>query len=144
MKQPVDHILRPQLPWRSEPGITECGLDATKVVVLTRAEYLDRKKDMGMQRSAMLTCMTCSNTASRWDAWENDPRKALGREIEWETGWSRNERGEQLRDELLAIEALINAHPDEFAAERDQIRHRRDWRAKKAAFQRDRSKPDRG
>ena len=32
MKEPVDHILRPKLPWRTGEGaITECGYDAAKV-----------------------------------------------------------------------------------------------------------------
>ena len=32
MKEPVDHILRPSLPWRSQdvPAITECGGDVCK------------------------------------------------------------------------------------------------------------------
>jgi hypothetical protein len=31
MKEPVDHILRPALPWRGDEGaITECGYDANK------------------------------------------------------------------------------------------------------------------
>ncbi len=39
VKEPVDHILRPRLPWRdgSEGAITECGYDATKVKTLTRS-----------------------------------------------------------------------------------------------------------
>lgn len=36
MKEPVDHILRPQLPWRTDAGITECGYDATKVAGIPR------------------------------------------------------------------------------------------------------------
>mgnify|MGYP001599520162 CR=1 FL=1 len=37
MKEPVDHVLRPRLPWRSpsDPAITECGYDASKVKTIT-------------------------------------------------------------------------------------------------------------
>lgn len=134
MKEPVDHILRPQLPWRTDAGITECGLDASKASTLTREQFLQRLKDMGQRRTAILTCMTCSDTAQRWGTWEDDPRKALEREIQWETAWRRNDRGVRLRDELLAAAALIEAHPDEFAASIEATEQRREWLEKKAAM----------
>lgn len=133
MKEPVDHILRPQLPWRTDAGITECGMDASKVPTLSREQYLARLKDMGRQRTAILTCMTCQTTAQRWGTWEDDPRKALGREIEWETGWRRHERPVRLRDELLAVAALIDAHRDEFDAHVTATEQRRAWNEQKAA-----------
>jgi hypothetical protein len=131
MKNPVDHVLRPQLPWRSAPSVTECGLDASKVGTLTRGEYFERLKDMGSQRAALFTCMTCGDTARRWGRWEDDPRKALDREIAWETGWHRGDHGSQLLDELVAIEALIKAYPDAFAAFVDGAKRRREWLALK-------------
>lgn len=135
MKEPVDHILRPQLPWRSDGAITECGFDASKVKALTRAEFFQRVKDMGQQRTAMITCMTCSNTAGRWGTWDDDPRKALEREIAWEGAgrWAREDRGQRLKDELLAIAALIEAHRDEFDASVAAAVQRREWIEKKAA-----------
>lgn len=132
MKEPVDHILRPQLPWRNEGGITECGYDASKVSTISREEYFARLKDMGQQRCALLTCITCSDTARRWGTWADDPRKALEREIQWEAGW-RKDRGTRLRDELEAIAALVEAHREEFDAHINQTEQRRDWLAKKAA-----------
>jgi hypothetical protein len=134
MKQPVDHILRGRLPWRpeSDGAITECGYDASKVSVITRDAYFERRKDFGQQRTAMITCMTCANTVTRWEPWETDPRKALGREIEWECGWGRTKRGEQLKDELLAIASLIDTHRSEFHALLDEIKGRREWNEKKA------------
>lgn len=135
MKEPVDHILRPQLPWRTDPGMTECGYDASKVPTLTREQYAARLKDMGQQRSAMLTCMTCTSTYQRWARWEDDPRRALGREIEWEVGayYSRDSRrGFRLRDEMEAIAALIEAHRDEFDAHVTATVQRRSWLEKKA------------
>jgi hypothetical protein len=132
MKEPVDHIQRPQLPWRTDAGITECGYDAAKVKTLTRVDFFARLKDMGQQRTAMLTCMTCSDTARRWGTWEDDPRRALDREIQWETAWRRSDRGELLRDELLAIATLIEAHRDEFDAHLLQTQQRRAWNERKA------------
>lgn len=140
MKTPVDHILRPRLPWRAadEGAITECGYDASKVATLTRAEFEQRVKDLGKQRTAMMTCMTCADTARRWGAWDDDPRLAVAREVEWERGsayWRRREdRGQRLKDELLAIAALIEAHREEFDATITEVVQRREWLSKKAAM----------
>lgn len=142
MKEPVDHILRPQLPWRvGEPGMTECGYDAAKVKTLTREEYFERRKDFGPQRCAMVTCMTCSQTAERHPTWEDEPRSALAREIEWERpGWRyhTDRNGVRLRDELLAIAALVENHRDEFLSHIKATQQRRIWLEQKAAH---RSKP---
>ncbi len=137
MKDPVDHILRPILPWRHDAAITECGLDASKVKALTREEYSGRLKEMGQQRAAMVTCMTCSNTATRYVTWEQDPRNAVEREIVWEGSgrYAHKDRGVRLRDELFAIAALIAAHPDEFAAHVAETEGRREWLKKKAEHQ---------
>ncbi len=137
MKEPVDHILRPQLPWRStDAAITECGYDASKVKTLTRPEYLQRLQDMGKQRAALFTCMTCADTASRWGTWDDDPGRALDREIAWECGGSywqnREDRGFRLRDELGAIAVLIEAHREEFDALVSSNLQRREWLQKKA------------
>ncbi len=136
MKEPVDHILRPSLPWRSDSAITECGYDASKVKALTRPEFFQRMKDLGRQRTAMLTCMTCSDTAGRWKTWEEDPRQAMEREITWERGAGyreRTDRGERLKDELIAIAFLIEAHRDEFETIVTTNTQRREWLEKKAA-----------
>lgn len=138
MKEPVDHIIRPSLPWRRDIGITECGYDATKVKAITRQSFFERERSLGKQRCAMLTCMTCSDTTKRYGTWEDDPRAAIGREVTWERGeyWGRgrSDRGTLLKDELLAIEALIEAHRDEFDATIQENRQRREWIEKKAAL----------
>jgi hypothetical protein len=143
MKEPVDHIVRPSLPWRrDDASITECGYSAVSVKAISRPEHFQRIKDYGKQRAAMLTCMTCADTAGRWGTWEDDPRLALSREITWEQGGfyqARNDRGERLKDELLAIAALVDAHRDEFDASVSEIAQRREWLAKKAAL--DQKKP---
>jgi hypothetical protein len=145
MKEPVDHILRPRLPWRDAdaPAITECGQDASKGKTITRHQFFDRQKNLGKQRAAMLTCMTCSGTVQRWGTWDDDPRLAIGREVEWERSGpyyargeavARNERGQRLRDELLAIAALIETHREEFDALIAELEQRREWLEKKAAM----------
>ena len=55
MKEPVDHILRPQLPWRSGPGITECGYDASQVKTLTREQFKARLAEMASATPAAWT-----------------------------------------------------------------------------------------
>lgn len=139
MKEPVDHIQRPALPWRrADSAITECGYDASKVKTLTRAEFFQREKDLGKQRTAMMTCMTCADTARRWGSWEDDPRLAMGREVNWERGESywraRTDRGQLLKDELTAIAALIEAHREEFDGILATNAQRQEWLAKKAAL----------
>ena len=134
MKEPVDHIIRPQLPWRSgEDAITECGYDASKVKAITRADFFQRLKDYGSQRTSMLTCMTCVTTAQNHKTWEEDPRSAVDREIAWEGRWRRGENGHRLSDELFAIADLIEVHRAEFDAKVHEIAQRREWNEKKAA-----------
>lgn len=138
MKEPVDHILRPSLPWR--PGddgrITECGYNARTVPSIERAEFFSRLKEFGERRTSMMTCMTCAETAKRHETWEDDPRGALQREIEWERGgrWSNdsyNKRGHLLKHELLAIASLIDAHRAEFDELLSVLEQRHDWLEKK-------------
>lgn len=138
MKEPVDHVLRPRLPWRdSEGAITECGCDATKVKTLTREEFSARLKEMGPLRTAVLTCMTCSDTARRWADWAVDPRHALQREIEWETRgrWSHDDGRRRLFFELKAIEIVISAHRDEFEHEVAKLQGTAEWQVKKKEIQ---------
>ena len=134
IKDPVDHILRPQLPWRTDGGITECGYNAAKVSTLTREEYFERVKSLGQRRAAMMTCMTCSDTASRWKTY--DPRQAMQRELTWEVGngYGRPKRGCRLRAELLAIAALIEAHRNEFESHIAETEQRREWLERKEAL----------
>lgn len=137
MKEPVDHIVRPRLPWRSpsEPAITECGHDVAKVKTITREAFLARFAEYGRQRTALFTCMTCAETAQRWPTWEKDPRTALEREITWETCRWGASRGFRFRDELEAVAALIDTYPEEFARLVAEVGQRRDWLAKKAKLE---------
>ena len=116
MKEPVDHIARSILPWRPEEStLTECGLVAASYPTITRDAYFARVKDLGKTRAAMLTCVTCAQTAERWKTWQDDPVDAMKRE----TGkyWrGQPETWEAFRRELLAIAALIAEHREEFDA----------------------------
>lgn len=138
MKEPVDHILRPSLPWRrdGEGAITECGYDASKVKTLTREAFFHRLGEYGQQRTALMTCMTCSDTARRWKTWADDPRQAMEREITWESGgfWRhRDDRGTRLKYELMAVAALVESHRDEFDAIVAANRDRQAWLDLKAS-----------
>lgn len=137
MKEPVDHILRVPLPWRSASDLTECGLEAINGQTITREVFIQRVKDLGQQRAAMLTCMTCAQTAGRHGTWADDPRQAMSREIEWEGNgrWAHRDRGQLLKDELLAIAELIEAHREEFDASIKETEGRREWLTRKAAME---------
>jgi hypothetical protein len=146
MKEPLEHILRPKLPWRADSAITECGINGTSVKVVTRVEHFDRLKALGQQRTAMLTCMTCLHTAERYPDWQTEPRLALGREVEWEHVHYSGGRvytygqsnGQRLRDELLAVEALIAAHSEEFHKLVTDTVTRREWLERQAESKRQR------
>jgi hypothetical protein len=113
MKEPVDHIVRPQLPWRTqETAITECGYSIAKVKTITREEFLQRMKQLGERRMYLLTCMTCLDTARRWEAWRDNPVHQMSREIQWD---QRN-KSSLLQRELMAIGMLISRHKEEFFA----------------------------
>jgi len=131
--EPLDHILRPNLPWRADARLTECGLNADSVKALTLDQYKARLKEMGTQRASLFTCMTCARTAERYAAWVDDPRQAVAREIEWEGRYSRRQKREPLlKDELTAFATLVSNHQEEFDGLLAEIRGRREWNAKKA------------
>ena len=143
MKEPVDHVLRPQLPWRtSDAAITECGFDASKVKTITREQLHQRFRDMGRQRTVILTCMTCSETATRWAEWACDPRQAVEREIQWEQRgrWSSEDHGKRLHFELLAIAELIEAHREEFDQSVRRLHGVDSWQATKSEKQQARTR----
>jgi hypothetical protein len=104
---PRHHIARTPLPWRPEERLTECGRPADELRhVWTRDEAVRNFRSMGQQRFALLVCMTCKDTASRWHTWEEDPVDRLRREV--------NRPGASLEYELRAIDLLIRQHHDEF------------------------------
>lgn len=137
MREPVDHVIRPTLPWRmTGVALTECGYDASKVKTISRDELIARLKDYGQQRTAILTCMTCVETATRWRTWDQDPRDALDREIQWERRRDLKDTERSLRAELSALAELADSHRDEF--EEAVARHKgvETWQVAKAEFRR--------
>jgi hypothetical protein len=116
--QPLDHVLRPQPPWRRSQHVTECGKPAEGRRVISRDEFLAKVRRQGQQRSAMSTCMTCWRTARDNPSWDENPVASLLREtrrFEW-AARGRFARADQFRDELLAIAELVERHRDEFDA----------------------------
>jgi len=105
--QQRSHVRRPDLPWR-ESRMTECGRPTADVAdFVSRAEALARIKRDGIQRAAFSLCMTCLNTARNHTEWDEDPVKALAREF-------YGVADPKLKDELLALGALVGAHREEF------------------------------
>lgn len=118
--QPLDHVIRAALPWRTGE-LTECGRELADVAsAITNEQLLARIKEHGKQRTAFTVCITCWNTASsnRHDTWEVDPIGVIGREADrcgmYRIYVSQSPERDQLTAELRAIEALIAAHRDEF------------------------------
>jgi len=134
---PVDHVARPRLPWRISPHLTECGKDLARFDldrIITTDALIARIRDLGRQRAAYTTCMTCWETARRHRSDRPDPLRVIMRELE-ALRWSEDvplgdldhltaARREQVtRDharrrlvagELEALGALVTAHRAEF------------------------------
>jgi hypothetical protein len=110
----IVHVQRPPLPWRKEHHRTECGLPVAGHPVIGREEFKAKVKREGVRRAQVTTCQTCLDTANRHPSWEEDPVRAVGREMErWRWGGPRERN--PFRDELLALAALVERHPEEFA-----------------------------
>lgn len=110
-KPHFDHVARPVPPWR-DVVLTECGLPIEDTrVVISRQDFQDKVRRQGQQRAALSTCMTCWETAARWEDWTVSPSDVIRRE--WAT-WRGRESATRLNAELRAIAALIEAHRDEF------------------------------
>lgn len=108
MKDPVDHVRRPDLPWRTS-RLTECGKPINDVAKwIERDELLKREKEYGKQRTAMLTCMTCWETAARWPPFDVEPMAAVSREV------YGGRADPAFTKELRALAALATKYRDEF------------------------------
>lgn len=106
----LDHVRRPDLPWRPAT-LTECGKPAADVKqVISRDELIARLRSFGKARTSLTTCMTCWQTAARWKSFAEDPVDAMRREV-------YGSRGDALlAADLRALAALAQAHRDEFEA----------------------------
>ena len=123
MKEPVDHIRRPPLPWREEVQ-TECGRNLADVAQhISIDDAVSRFKDQGKTRATMTICVTCIQTAQRWayhgggpvetpGSWQADPTQLLVRYLEG-AQWDES-RHKAMNAELHAIAAVVAAHRDEY------------------------------
>lgn len=139
MKGPVHHILRARLPWREGPDLTECGhLASEMALVWTRDEAVSKFKELGEQRMAMLTCMTCLRTANRWPTWDIDPVAVMHRHCS--RGWYPEDDLELglLKRELRALAALAATHSEEFKTMVQGLAETADLAARRAARRRQR------
>lgn len=110
----LDHVLRTHLPWRRDEPLTECGLTGTPG--LSHEQLAAKRERQGQQRAALTTCMTCWERTDSW-GWRYHGRglvAVLAREIERVRRSRKVEHEERLERELRAIEALVEAHRDEF------------------------------
>jgi hypothetical protein len=115
-KLAVDHVARPPLPWR-DSHLTECGRPLGDLPIISRDELESRLTNWGKRRTAMATCITCCDNVRRYTTWQVDPVAAIAREVDAFRYHLRGQQGPmfaQLRLELRAVEALIEAHRDEF------------------------------
>lgn len=115
MREALQHIIRPMIPWREgEPGLTECGRAQTDVAQwITLEEFIIKVRREGQQRSAMTTCMTCWSRAAVGarvqEDWGHRPSAVIEREI-----LRSGQPESRLDTELRAIALLIQAHREEF------------------------------
>lgn len=106
----LDHVLRPDLPWRKADAV-ECGRSVGDVkAYITRDELRARFKRDGRTRTVMTVCVTCLQTANRWKTFDEDPVDAMRREV-----YGRLAE-EQLSSELRALGALATAYREDFDA----------------------------
>ena len=120
---PRVHVLRPSLPWRDGPVLTECGhLPDGDTPVLGREEFITRLKKWGQARTSLTTCMTCWQTASRHPStWETSPVTVMAREAgravarDYPPAPVRDDpASRQIHLELLALAELVGRHREEF------------------------------
>lgn len=102
-------------------NLTECGINPEGKKVLANEAFIARAKELGKQRTAMVSCMTCFNAVQRW--YGSDGLTAqVGREIDrvggkWYGRYGADmPDGSLLENEFRAIQLLIEAHREEFDA----------------------------
>jgi len=101
-KQPVVHVLRAPLPWRSS-RLTECGLLAEKV---GRAVILETAQKLYLQETK-LVCASCVQN------WGTKSETSLEREVSWSRR-SQRHKDHFVEWELQAIGELVTRYQSEF------------------------------
>lgn len=123
----ISHIRRPNPPWRAD-ALTECGKpEAEFASVISCEDAIAIVRRHGKQRGALFLCMTCMSTAGRhgyspdWSSptepqdWRKDPVAVMHRYLE-RARWNRGELALEVKAELHALGALVEAHREEFDA----------------------------
>lgn len=111
-----DHVVRATVPWRSDQ-LTECGRPLSDVAAVISADELDsRITKFGEARAAFTVCTMCWPTAVGAPRWDADPVAVLDRETRRAQRAPGRREHQQLRTELLAIAALIDAHRQEYGS----------------------------
>ena len=113
--EPLKHIRRVSLPWRSEELVlTECGRVAANHPSVSVDEAKESVKKLGERRTSFLFCVTCLD-ACRRSAWRAERTDALFAAIEREVDRANTRQpDEQFVRELHAIALLVDAHRAEF------------------------------
>jgi hypothetical protein len=132
-KPVIEHVIRrASLPWRpTHDDLTECGKPARNHTSITFDQFTRKLRIEGTQRAALSTCMTCWNTATRYQPWATDPVDAIRREV----NGMRTDTA-TFRHELWAIAAIVDAHRDEFDAYLTGLTHTADLTAHRQAKRR--------
>lgn len=112
--EPLHHIERPGLPWRTDERLTECRLDADAYPTWTREEARIQANKLGRTRFYMVTCVTCIHTYGRYQTWDTNPVSAMARECERHRFQYGTGPDPKVTVELRAIALLIEAHRGEF------------------------------
>jgi len=114
------HVLRAQLPWREDDGLTECGKPTAGLDVLSRADAAAKAKQWGQRRATLMFCMTCRDHTYAWMTWEQSPIAVMARECQRRSGSFGRMYSDDARSpldyELRALGLLVAAHREEFAA----------------------------
>jgi hypothetical protein len=113
--EPLQHILRPALPWQTE-RLTECGRnpdDFREGLVIDRVEVKRLLAAHGKQRVAFMVCMTCFGRSNySHDSWEDNPASVMRRHCE-RAGFG-SDPSLAINVELRALALLVEAHREEF------------------------------
>jgi hypothetical protein len=127
----VQHIMRSPLPWRPDEELTECGKPAVDFAkVISRDLAVAQHRDLGATRFAMVTCITCTQTANRWPTFDMNPVDRLLREAQ--------RPSPLFKAELRALAMLAAAHPEEFTEAVADLGNTVDLAAARRASQRGR------
>jgi hypothetical protein len=126
----IEHVTRrASMPWRhADTHLTECGKPVRDHQSITFDDFTRKVRVQGRLRASMSTCMTCWQTATRYQPWNVDPVDAIRREVHGMRGDS-----DAFRHELWALATLVEAHRAEFDDYITGLRHTTDLASRRRA-----------